>query len=98
MVAVCRTVTVTQFYWSTATLTRLLIVYDSVDRNGAVSDQKILKFFVPHGSIQAGHVGVWSLLKVRERNYKRPWWGQVEARSRGSIFLFPGADGEGRTW
>jgi hypothetical protein len=32
-----------------------------------------------------------SLLKVRGECYKSLWWGQVETRSRESVFLFPGA-------
>jgi hypothetical protein len=45
---------------------------------------------------------VWSLLKVREGNYKRPWKGQGETGSR--IFLFQVllkfaiTYGKGRTW
>jgi hypothetical protein len=50
-------------------------------------------------------IGVqWSLLQVREGNYKRAQWGQVEAESRERLSLFQVllkfnlTYGKGRTW
>jgi hypothetical protein len=58
----------------------------SVNGNSAVCDQKISKFFVSHWEESiAGHVGVKSLLKVREGKYKRE---QVVAGSREQVLLF----------